>query len=62
MKECTFQPNITTKKINQKEAQEKINSLYMDGVHKLRTKNSKEVKEPEALSMECTFHPKINEM
>ena len=62
MKECTFQPNLGLKKINQKEAQENINSLYIEGVHKLRSKKGKEIKELEVLSMECTFRPKINEL
>jgi len=62
MKECTFQPNLGFKKINHKEARDNVNNLYMEGVQKLRSKNSKEIKEPEALSMECTFRPKINEL
>ena len=62
MKECTFQPNIDSKKVNPKEVHIKINSLYMDGVYKLRSKKTIEGKEPEDLSLECTFHPKINDL
>lgn len=62
MKECTFQPNKDCKKYTKKEIRETINNLYAEGVNKIRTKKTCEVKEVEKLSDECTFHPEIHEM
>jgi hypothetical protein len=62
MKECTFQPNKDLKQVNPKEVRDTINNLYTDGVNKLRSRKTTAVKEPEPISMECTFHPRINEL
>ena len=61
MKECTFQPNKDVKKINPKDVKETINNLYINGVNKIKSKNSADIKEPEELA-ECTFHPEIHEL
>lgn len=62
LKHCTFQPNIHLRG-SPKSVNETISKLYQDGVNKQKFKNSlEEKKQPEQITHDCTFSPKINSL
>ena len=62
-KECTFQPNATTKPVNPKDVPANIEKLYTDGKITYMKKLRKEDRNPDekkVLDSQCTFKPEIH--
>ena len=65
MKQCTFQPNASTRPVNKKEIKAKVEKLYTDGkisyMKKLK-KKEKELNENKEIEEKCTFTPEIHSL
>ena len=63
MKQCTFQPNASTRPVNKKEIKAKVEKLYTDGkisYKKKLKKKEKELNENKEIEEKCTFMPEIH--